>query len=572
MAWRDGVPAYGTRPVSRDIRENFAYLRAVTDTLSDSAAMWVVANEAYPLEDAVAGAGGADTTIIVRDDQTLTGDLVVPDNVSLTPLNNCLIDGAFTLTINGPFDAGLYHVFGTDVTVVFSPGTVDAIRPEWRGVDGVADDVEINWAIGVANGAIPVQAISNSYTLAAQLDVNVAETQIEFGRFTELSITTDIYGVYFSAARSIVWNGYVRNTSGVSTKAGWYFYDGASNCKIYNPRSLGSRYDYEIYSEAIVGAAYNEIYGPWCNNSDTSGACVYIHISGSGWANDNKVLFGNLHGLVAGVPCIIAYGNNNIFNGVGCEAVGNYWEHFAIYDYGSNQFPGIRLETSGGGIYVDNGSANQHRDTRVNFDYYDADGPVIACAGGRLFSDFYYTGMAFNGMVTGGTKGTIAVDQDSASGAATLYIDDTSELIKGDVLLINSGGAREEWAQILTITDGDHVVLRQNLHFTHTALQADAVVAVGLGDGVIYDAYNVQRFVVYGQSAGTYNTNGHFDAKGSFRVDGTQVVINRQTGVNAMTNLVAPANWDADTVTTAELADIVGRLIARLRTHGLVGD
>jgi hypothetical protein len=45
-----------------------------------------------------------------------------------------------------------------------------------------------------------------------------------------------------------------------------------------------------------------------------------------------------------------------------------------------------------------------------------------------------------------------------------------------------------------------------------------------------------------------------------------------QTGVAAMTNLTAPANLNADTVTTAELADIVGRLIARLRSTGIVAD
>ena len=33
MGWRDGKPAYGDKPISRDIRENFAYLKTVTDTL-----------------------------------------------------------------------------------------------------------------------------------------------------------------------------------------------------------------------------------------------------------------------------------------------------------------------------------------------------------------------------------------------------------------------------------------------------------------------------------------------------------------------------------------------------------
>lgn len=67
-----------------------------------------------------------------------------------------------------------------------------------------------------------------------------------------------------------------------------------------------------------------------------------------------------------------------------------------------------------------------------------------------------------------------------------------------------------------------------------------------------------------------------FSTAGLFMGDGTgesvKVVGPRQTGVSAMTNVSSPANLDANTVSTAELADIVGNLINKLRTHGLVGD
>jgi hypothetical protein len=59
---------------------------------------------------------------------------------------------------------------------------------------------------------------------------------------------------------------------------------------------------------------------------------------------------------------------------------------------------------------------------------------------------------------------------------------------------------------------------------------------------------------------------------GAVKISTNQVITTRQTGVAAMTNLTAPANLDADTVTVAQLADIVGNLISKLRTHGLVGD
>lgn len=56
----------------------------------------------------------------------------------------------------------------------------------------------------------------------------------------------------------------------------------------------------------------------------------------------------------------------------------------------------------------------------------------------------------------------------------------------------------------------------------------------------------------------------------SYMVGSNVVVGAQQTGISPMTNLTAPSNWDADTVTTAQLADIVGTLINKLRTHGLV--
>lgn len=54
--------------------------------------------------------------------------------------------------------------------------------------------------------------------------------------------------------------------------------------------------------------------------------------------------------------------------------------------------------------------------------------------------------------------------------------------------------------------------------------------------------------------------------------NGLQVVGARQTGISAMMNVSAPSNLDANTVTVAELADIVGNLINKLRTHGLVAN
>lgn len=71
-------------------------------------------------------------------------------------------------------------------------------------------------------------------------------------------------------------------------------------------------------------------------------------------------------------------------------------------------------------------------------------------------------------------------------------------------------------------------------------------------------------------SAGFTYSLGVVNTGNSYQVNSTQVVGAQQTGVSAMTNVSTPSNLDADTVTVAELADIVGTLIDKLRTHGLV--
>ena len=73
-----------------------------------------------------------------------------------------------------------------------------------------------------------------------------------------------------------------------------------------------------------------------------------------------------------------------------------------------------------------------------------------------------------------------------------------------------------------------------------------------------------------GTASEKFDVAGNINTSGVIKVDNVQVLKEQLTGVSAMTNLTAPANLDADTVTVAELADIVGNLINKLREHGLV--
>lgn len=90
---------------------------------------------------AIWNADGSDVTLEVRTSQTsLSANLTVNSNISLISFKQGLIsiDTGKTLTINGPFEAGLYQVFTGAGTVSFGSGAVKEVYAEWWGA--VADD------------------------------------------------------------------------------------------------------------------------------------------------------------------------------------------------------------------------------------------------------------------------------------------------------------------------------------------------------------------------------------------------------------------------------------------------
>lgn len=61
-----------------------------------------VSTFAGDLEALVSAIGASERTILVDQAVTLSGDLVVPDNITLRFTRDGMVDGAHTLTVNGP--------------------------------------------------------------------------------------------------------------------------------------------------------------------------------------------------------------------------------------------------------------------------------------------------------------------------------------------------------------------------------------------------------------------------------------------------------------------------------------
>ena len=109
---------------------------------------------------------------------TFTTNTSVTDNFNIIIEDGVILDGAGILTINGPFDAGLYQVFGSSVTITFGTGIVKALYPQWWGVqgDGATDDTTNFQRCLTASGGMTVKVPSPTsyYKIASATGLNSA--------------------------------------------------------------------------------------------------------------------------------------------------------------------------------------------------------------------------------------------------------------------------------------------------------------------------------------------------------------------------------------------------------------
>lgn len=76
------------------------------------------------------------------------------DSITMVHGGGFSVASGATFTIDVPFSGGLEQWFTGDGTVVFSDDAVVAAYPEWWGVDGTADEVEINKALAAARTVV----------------------------------------------------------------------------------------------------------------------------------------------------------------------------------------------------------------------------------------------------------------------------------------------------------------------------------------------------------------------------------------------------------------------------------
>jgi len=118
------------------------------------------------LATAISSIGSDDRTLVIDTSVALAADANVPDNIHVKMAQGGLITltGA-ALTLHS-FEAPLQQCFAPDPnsSVSFGDGAVENVYPEWWGIDGTDDEVEINYAAGSLSSGGVVKMVGHYIT------------------------------------------------------------------------------------------------------------------------------------------------------------------------------------------------------------------------------------------------------------------------------------------------------------------------------------------------------------------------------------------------------------------------
>ena len=113
-------------------------------------------------------------TLTVSSPRSVKSDLTIPANVCLKFEDGgmCDVQEGVTLTINGPLEAPQAQIFRGNGKVIFGPGRVERVYPQWWGAqtdDDVDDTAAIQAAIDSRSASGTVFLPSGKYDLSSRI-------------------------------------------------------------------------------------------------------------------------------------------------------------------------------------------------------------------------------------------------------------------------------------------------------------------------------------------------------------------------------------------------------------------
>jgi hypothetical protein len=123
---------------------------------------------------------------------TISSDTTISEDINISPGVLFAIGNGVTLTFSKAFDAGLYQVFVCTGTgkVVFGPGSVKEVFPEWWAPNTSPGTTDMTSAIQAAANAAPIVKLQKTSYEASHIDLNTGNQIIGSGWGTILHAIT----------------------------------------------------------------------------------------------------------------------------------------------------------------------------------------------------------------------------------------------------------------------------------------------------------------------------------------------------------------------------------------------
>jgi len=150
------------------------------------------------IEDALADIGSDSRTLYIPNGtwriSPASFSLIIPSNVGLKIEKGAVLEIAtgVTLTINGPFEAGLYQVFDCVGTgeVVFGSGSVNEVYPEWWGINGDTSPYDTAAVQAAFTSGENIRFTRTYYVTSVILDLVNANRVVDFNGFSLIGVAS----------------------------------------------------------------------------------------------------------------------------------------------------------------------------------------------------------------------------------------------------------------------------------------------------------------------------------------------------------------------------------------------